>query len=162
MKNGYTKTPNILIDELLKELKYAELKILLVVIRQTYGWKKERDRISISQFEKKTGLSRRVISETIKILVEKNIITVSDTKGNILSLPKERQGRYCLFYSFNETCADYDINMCTLPHKHVQNMEHNKRNNNKRNGTKENSPEHINKIISELKSKWKGLKNSTE
>jgi phage replication O-like protein O len=158
MQTGYTKTPNILFDELLKDLKYAELKILLVIIRQTHGWKKKKDRISISQFEKKTGLSRRVISETIKILVEKNIIIVSDAKGNILSVPKERQGRFYLFYSFNGACADFSTNMCKLPQQHVQNMEHNKRKQYKRNETKENTPEHINKIISELKSKWKDLK----
>jgi len=35
----FTNVPNIIFDTHLKDLGYAELKILLVIIRQTYGWK---------------------------------------------------------------------------------------------------------------------------
>lgn len=160
MQEHFTKTPNLLFDKLLTELNYSELKILLVIIRQTYGWidketgrRKEKDRITIGQFQNKARLSRRIISETIKRLVEKRLIVVTDNDGNVLDKPSERKGRFFLYYS--ATCANYDTNLCRLQHKPVQNMEHNKRKENKRNETKEINIEHISKILEKMKSKWK-------
>ena len=52
-----TQVPNFIFDICLSQLTEAELKVLLVVIRQTLGWldkltgkRKSRDRITISQF----------------------------------------------------------------------------------------------------------------
>jgi hypothetical protein len=46
-----TPTPNQFYDELLSSVKtLAELKVILYVIRHTYGWGKLVDRISLSQF----------------------------------------------------------------------------------------------------------------
>ena len=160
MKVGYTKTPNIVFDQLLPVLSYAELKVLLVIIRQTYGWRKQKDRITYSQFENKTKLSRRVISDTIKSLSAKGFITVTDRAGNELNTPKDRQGRYFLFYA--ATCAANSRDMCNLQQQHMQNMEHNKRNYNKRNETKENNAEQIGKIIAEMKSKWESKTNKED
>jgi hypothetical protein len=42
--------PDQLFDELLPHLKEAELKVLLYIIRRTFGFKKESDAISFSQF----------------------------------------------------------------------------------------------------------------
>ena len=71
----HTQVPNILFDTHLPNLTESELKILLVIIRQTYGWidkftgkRKIKDRISQSQFRIKTGLSKRIISKTLKML----------------------------------------------------------------------------------------------
>ena len=57
MLNQTTPVPNILFDALLPTLTESELKVLLVIIRQTYGWfdfktkkRKQRDWISYSQF----------------------------------------------------------------------------------------------------------------
>ena len=72
-----TNVPNMVFDVHLKDLGYAELKVLLVVIRQTYGWKdpktnsyKRWDWISQRFFVKKTGLSQRSVSTAISRLVE--------------------------------------------------------------------------------------------
>ena len=52
-----TQVPNALFDKHLPNISHAELKILLIIIRQTYGWiapqtkqRKLRDRISHGQF----------------------------------------------------------------------------------------------------------------
>ena len=73
-----TPVPNVLFDVYLKQLKGAELKVLLIIIRQTLGWadtktklgRKEKDWISGSQLHLKTGISRRAISIAIDGLVK--------------------------------------------------------------------------------------------
>lgn len=170
MQENYTKTPNILFDQLLRELSNSELKILLIIIRQTNGWidskskkYKTRDRITYSQFISKTGISRRIISVAINSLLKKNLIQITDTQGNALIVPKDRKGRYFIYYSpllkhvqSLSTCAISDTNMCKKRHEHVQKVIHNKRNYNKRNLSKERGPDykHIEEVIEVVKSKW--------
>ena len=106
MQTSTPPVPNIFFDNYLKELKSAELKVLLVVIRQTLGWadkygiqgRKEMDWISGGQLQQKTGNSKRAITSAIDILVKKNLIHVLDHKGNILDNPEKRQGKTKLFY----------------------------------------------------------------
>ena len=78
-----TPVPNSVFDDYLPKLSDAELKIYLIIIRQTLGWqqkktgkRKIRDRITHSQFVKKAGLSKRVISKTIQSLINKSLILV--------------------------------------------------------------------------------------
>src|SRR5260221_10391594 len=47
-----TPVPDIVFDELLSELTGNELKVLLYIIRRTYGFGKNADAISLSQFRK--------------------------------------------------------------------------------------------------------------
>lgn len=70
----YFQTPNDLVDHWLPKLGEAEVKILLVVFRKTFGWHKQRDQISLSQFQKLTGLNRTNASRAIQSLVDKGII----------------------------------------------------------------------------------------
>jgi phage replication O-like protein O len=72
---NYTQTPNALFDEWLPKLGMAELKVLMVIMRKTFGWHKVRDQISLSQLEEITGLERRHVLKGVKGLVEKNLIT---------------------------------------------------------------------------------------
>ena len=46
----YTMVPDELFDELVADLSGAELKVLLYIIRRTFGFKKDRDPISFNQF----------------------------------------------------------------------------------------------------------------
>ena len=46
---SYTMVPDELFDELLPDLSGAELKVLLFVVRRTFGFKRDRDRISLAQ-----------------------------------------------------------------------------------------------------------------
>ena len=101
-----TQVPNNVFDRHLPHITGSELKVLLIVIRQTYGWidklsgkRKTRDRISISQFTTKTGLSRRSVTEAISSLQAQNLIKVMNHTGDTISLPGARQGKKYLFYT---------------------------------------------------------------
>lgn len=106
MWTNITPVPNAVFDIHLKDLKATELKILLVIIRQTLGWenkqnkteRKESDWISSSQLAVKTGSSYRYINTGIQVLIEKNLIDVLDEKGNLLALACRRQGKQKLFF----------------------------------------------------------------
>ncbi|MBA7492131.1 hypothetical protein ES702_02680 [subsurface metagenome] len=82
----YTQVPDELFDELLSELNESELKVLLYIIRRTFGFKKDNDNISIAQIckgiktkdgkvlDKGTGLGKSSVARAIKGLERKNII----------------------------------------------------------------------------------------
>jgi len=71
----FTTVPNEFF-ELLPELTDAETRVLLCVIRQTYGWHKMSDYLSISQLMEKTGLSRQGVVKAIKSLEVDRLIEV--------------------------------------------------------------------------------------
>ncbi len=142
---GFTKVPNTLFDKHLPNLTLAELKLLLVILRQTIGWKekktgrrKTRDRITHQFFMKKTGLSRKVISKTIQALVVKEYISITDFKGELLDAPHKRKGKSYLYYALNSQLM-YSVPL-TYVHsttRPVCQRVHNKRKTQKENETKE-------------------------
>jgi hypothetical protein len=56
-ESNTTPVPDILFDELLKELSGSQLKVLLYIIRRTRGFKKDTDAISLTQFQ--NGITTR-------------------------------------------------------------------------------------------------------
>jgi hypothetical protein len=62
------------------------------------GKRKERDRISGSQFRKKTGLSKRIVTKAVKSLVDRHLMEVSDFKGNPLMYASDRKGKKHLYF----------------------------------------------------------------
>jgi Bacteriophage replication protein O len=85
-KPNYTPVPDELFDEQLPDLSGAELKVLLYIIRRTFGFKKESDNISLNQLlhgittkedvvlDRGTGLSKKTLLDTLRNLIEKNLI----------------------------------------------------------------------------------------
>ena len=111
-----TQVPNTLFD-LIPKLKPSYVLILLVVIRQTYGWydsttkkRKVRDWISYQQFRKKTGLSTKTIATAINYLVEHNLLLLTDKNGRKLSTPNLRQGKVRIFYQ----CCFEGVKKCPV------------------------------------------------
>ena len=108
---GTTPVPNKLFDLFLNELQGAELKVLLVIIRQTLGWqdrrsvhgRKTKDWISSSQLILKSGCSRRAISSAIDVLTKKKLIRVFDKSENVLENGDSRKGKQQLFYGLTPT-----------------------------------------------------------
>ena len=112
----YTQVPDALFDELMAYLSGAELKVLLYIIRRTFGFKKDSDHISLRQIchgiktregevlDRGTGLSLSTVQLALKGLLEKNcVITArnrSKKKGdepttyslNMLPYTENRQG----------------------------------------------------------------------
>ena len=74
VKPSYFQCPNDLIDHWMPLLKEGELRILLIVIRKTFGWNKDKDYISYSLFEEISGLGRKAVMKSVQSLVEKGII----------------------------------------------------------------------------------------
>jgi len=72
---NYTQTPNDLFDHWLPFLKEIELKVLLVILRKTFGWHKTRDKISLSQLESLTGSNQTRVLKAVKSLIEKGVIS---------------------------------------------------------------------------------------
>lgn len=70
----YTQTPNDLFDHWLPFLKEVELKVLLIIMRKTFGWHKIKDRISISQLQKLSGSTETNVIKAIKGLIAKGLI----------------------------------------------------------------------------------------
>jgi hypothetical protein len=85
---NFTQVPNVVIDELAPELTEAELRVLLYIVRRTFGFHREWDYISLSQLtdgirtregeqlDHGTGMSRKAVSQGCARLVDKGIITV--------------------------------------------------------------------------------------
>lgn len=72
---NYTQCPNVFFDEILKNLSGSATKVFCVIMRKTFGWQKERDRISYSQIMELTGIgSRSSVSKAIKELEGLGII----------------------------------------------------------------------------------------
>jgi len=90
LEDGYTTIANEIIDNLQSlYLSPNEWKILWTVVRKTYGWKKKEDRISISQFQTATRLSRPNAHRAIRSLVAKSILVAKQsTAGTIYSFNK--------------------------------------------------------------------------
>ena len=112
----YTQVPDELFDALMAHLSGAELKVLLYIIRRTFGFKKGSDNISLNQIcngiatregevlDSGTGLSLSTVQIALKGLIEKNCVMTarnrSKEKGdepttyslNILPSTEIRQG----------------------------------------------------------------------
>lgn len=83
-----TPTPDEIFDVWLSELSGSELKVLLYIVRRTFGFKKDADSISLSQIckgittrdgrvlDKGTGLSRNTASKAIRRLESLGLIVV--------------------------------------------------------------------------------------
>lgn len=71
---AFTRIPNTLIDRAMRELGNAAFRVVLVVARKTIGWAKQRDQISLSQFEALTGLARQHVIRGIAEARERGFI----------------------------------------------------------------------------------------
>lgn len=71
-----------------------EMQVLNAILRKTYGWQKCEDAIALSQFVEMTGMNKPHIIQSIKGLLLKKVIIVTE-KGN----------SFAKVYKFNK---DYD------------------------------------------------------
>ena len=102
-----TPVPNAVLDQLLPYLNQAQLKVLLVIIRQTLGWydpktkkRKSKDWIAISFFIRKTGLTAKSISLALSELIRNDYILAFDQKGKRLRTAQDRRGKKRIYYAY--------------------------------------------------------------
>lgn len=74
-ENGFTKIANEILESLVKvRLPPSEKDLILFIIRKTYGFNKKEDRISLTQFEAGTDLSRPTVVKALKNLISRKMI----------------------------------------------------------------------------------------
>lgn len=105
-KPNYTPVPDELFDELLPLLSGSELKVLLYIIRRTFGFKKDSDTISLGQMlngittrdgrmlDSGAGVSKPALLQALRGLQEKNVIIIERSMS-------EERGHEPTRYSLN-------------------------------------------------------------
>lgn len=85
-KPTFTQVPDEIIDHLMADLSGSELKVLLYIVRRTFGFRKDADAISLNQIingittkdgrvlDRGTGLSVSTVVAALKSLETKRII----------------------------------------------------------------------------------------
>ncbi len=102
-ENGYTPIANEILEKISgTSLLGSEFQMILFVIRKTYGYQKKTDIISLTQFEKGTGLSRPTVVKTIKNLMTRKILVKVYLPGKRIS------------FSFNKDYENWVVNTSKL------------------------------------------------
>jgi hypothetical protein len=63
---NYTQTPNDLFDELLPDMGLAELKVVMCIVRHTFGYHKDEVKLSVRAIARFTGLTANSVMEGAK------------------------------------------------------------------------------------------------
>lgn len=71
---NHTQIPNTLLDDLMQFMECSELKVTLAICRQTFGWHKKEDELSLSQLKAMTGLSRQSVITGIEDGMRRGVI----------------------------------------------------------------------------------------
>ncbi len=61
LKPNCTQCPNEILDRLLPIISPSQFKLVMAIVRKTYGWHKKSDDISLTQLERMTGMSRQTV-----------------------------------------------------------------------------------------------------
>lgn len=86
-QNYHTQMPNQLMEILMSRAVNASMKsVLTLIARKTYGFHKETDEISLSQFEKHTGLTRpTIVAALSKLQQVQLVLLISKGKSKVSS-----------------------------------------------------------------------------
>ncbi len=76
MRPNSTQVPDVILDDWMPFLSGSELAVVMMVARKTFGWRKDADRIGISQMMAGTGLSRRTIQVACDSLAAAGVLAV--------------------------------------------------------------------------------------
>ncbi|MGY6072874.1 hypothetical protein ACQP4Q_02350 [Actinobacillus pleuropneumoniae] len=78
------QVPNAVVDEFLRKMSGPGIKCYLLITRQTTGWQKQKDRISINQFMEKCGIKdKRTAQNGVAELEELGLIIAFRQLGEI-------------------------------------------------------------------------------
>jgi len=90
---NYTQVPDELFDTLMTQLSDCELRVLLYIVRRTFGFKRDTDTIALSQMvsgittkegqvlDSGTGLSKSSVARGLKSLRERGVIVATHNKS---------------------------------------------------------------------------------
>lgn len=97
----FTRLHNLILDVLAQaRFNATEFRIIILLLRKTYGFGKKEDDVSLSQWEDGTNTDRTQVSRSLTDLVEKNVIYRMDS-------PKP----FCHRYGFNKYIENWDASL---------------------------------------------------
>lgn len=90
LEKGHTRIANELLEAIVVyPFTAAQYKVLLVVIRKTYGWRKKKSQISYGMISYLTGLNKRYAKKVVsQLIIDRILIKEKSGTGNILGLNK--------------------------------------------------------------------------
>lgn len=95
LEDGYTRLANELFDAILSfPFSARQLKVLMSIIRKTYGYNKKRDDMSASQIGAACGLARNHVSTVLGELVDLKVI-------------KKQPGKFGMMIEVNKKCGEW-------------------------------------------------------
>lgn len=114
LENGYTRIANELLEIIYgTNFNATQIKILLVVIRYTYGFNRKSHSISLTFLSNATGISKRYVSNELNKLISNNVILVKENytviKSRELRLNKnysQWKGYRTILQQVNDTSTD--------------------------------------------------------
>ena len=75
VEDGYVRIANELFEAILLKLNsYRNIKIVLAIVRKTYGYNKKEDDITVSQIAEITGIHRNNVGKALRELEEMRVI----------------------------------------------------------------------------------------
>lgn len=84
--NGFTQIPNEILEALCKvNLSPYESRVLLYLMRKTFGWHKKMDRIALSQYSEDLRIDRRLVHRTLRRLSSRQMIVIRRDDRNSIS-----------------------------------------------------------------------------
>ena len=82
VEDGHTRIANPVLEALMRTaLNGSEFRVLLTVVRKTWGWCKKEDSLSFSQIAEITGLPRRTVIRAANHLLAMNLLLKRATSG---------------------------------------------------------------------------------
>jgi len=122
-KDSYTKLFNPILEAICKtEFTGRELRIVLFIIRATYGWNKKKFPLSKSYIAEGTGISTRNVSRIIKRLIERHILIEygidKKTRAKVYGLNK-KYSKWDAMSVTDDNDNDDSICMTDGDHDHV-------------------------------------------
>lgn len=97
----FTRLHNLILDALaVARFTSTEYRIIIYLLRKSYGYGKKEDDLSLGQWENGTNTDRAQVSRTLTDLIEKNVIYRSDS-------PRP----YCHRYGFNKYVENWDATL---------------------------------------------------
>lgn len=102
-KPNTASMPNILFDYWMSRLSPGEFKVLMGIARKTFGWNKQRDRISLRQLTELTGLHKSNVIKCCESLIELGLVIKIKSKDEFDGSDAPNQ------YEINVDCQVWGI-----------------------------------------------------
>lgn len=97
LEDGYTRISNELLEAICRsDFNGSQMRVLMLFIRTSYGYRKKQAAFSIDYIQQQTRLSERNARRVVSSLIDGNVLTVKEEatrgKARILELNKKYSG----------------------------------------------------------------------